>query len=611
MDLVVKDLFKDDVVDDLFKDDVVDDLTDATVKTEGLLPGQTPLRITNESMRGWNTIQGRPTEISQYEPSLIDRIKKVILRPFVKTPVEQIAHAQNIYAISKMTGLPPGEVSKKYESLTRELNLRDNPTDKEFVSQVMVLPALAGFMTSPVATGLGIASFMGLSEIENAVVSKLKKEPYKFMSGKEISDLLPDDTNEATKGVVDVLDFIGKAALAGGIMAPSKAKPILERFTKDIITTYKMPKNVYIEPNKIKSIFTTGKDITPYELDLVKSLGLSGSEYKTALKKGVNIEIPAQKITTIVDKPYWSKIKNMLSIKSTTKSVINQSGDIKIMPSGMITKQSGESLPYSDIAKQANVDYKGIQSDKLVLFTDPKTGSTLALPKEKFTPENIRAKVEEGRKAFEEPEPLIEEAKKYKSAEEFVRAKAIYYHGSPVEKMNFGKQAKGNQMPFGVHFTTNKDIASDFATGVTKGKPTGGNGYITGVWLDIKNPLDITKGVYKAGSKEYEILKKIAQKSGESDVERDYRDDVGFLAQPMAGSVKAIYPDEVMSGAKISAIKTVLKENNYDLVIKYSMRGTFDPLGGGVPVYTPAIAVLDPSIIKTESQLRGIWNKAH
>jgi len=40
--------------------DLYDLLTEATIATEGLEPGQTPIRITNPTMRGWNTIQGVP-----------------------------------------------------------------------------------------------------------------------------------------------------------------------------------------------------------------------------------------------------------------------------------------------------------------------------------------------------------------------------------------------------------------------------------------------------------------------------------------------------------------------------------------------------------------------
>lgn len=44
------------------KINLIDLLTDATVQTEGLIPGQTPLRITNDTMRNWGTIQGVPID---------------------------------------------------------------------------------------------------------------------------------------------------------------------------------------------------------------------------------------------------------------------------------------------------------------------------------------------------------------------------------------------------------------------------------------------------------------------------------------------------------------------------------------------------------------------
>ena len=172
----------------------------------------------------------------------------------------------------------------------------------------------------------------------------------------------------------------------------------------------------------------------------------------------------------------------------------------------------------------------------------------------------------------------------------------IVYHGTPTGELNYGSQAKGNQVPFGVHFTTDKSIAESFASGETKGKPLGGKGKIVEATVTAKNPLDITKGVYKEDSPEYKMLKEIADKSGLRGVERNFTDNIGFTATPMEGNIKAINPDEVMSGAKLSVVKSVLKENGYDLAIKYSMRGSKDPLGMGSPVYNEAIAILDKSL---------------
>lgn len=46
------------------KKSINEDLLDITLETEGLLPGQTPLRITDEKMRKWSTIQGIPIDVN-------------------------------------------------------------------------------------------------------------------------------------------------------------------------------------------------------------------------------------------------------------------------------------------------------------------------------------------------------------------------------------------------------------------------------------------------------------------------------------------------------------------------------------------------------------------
>ena len=50
------------------KNKILDYLTDVTEQTEGLLSGQTPIRITNESMRKWKTIQGIPVQYPEDMP---------------------------------------------------------------------------------------------------------------------------------------------------------------------------------------------------------------------------------------------------------------------------------------------------------------------------------------------------------------------------------------------------------------------------------------------------------------------------------------------------------------------------------------------------------------
>ena len=199
---------------------------------------------------------------------------------------------------------------------------------------------------------------------------------------------------------------------------------------------------------------------------------------------------------------------------------------------------------------------------------------------------------------------LIAEARKYKTAEEFIEAQGkIVYHGTPSKELNFGEQPIGNQLPFGVHFQEHIPVAKRFADGTTKVKPTGNEGTIYESIMP-KNPLNIDKGLFYEGTKEFAILKEIAEKSKIKDSKYiiEYKGKVAI--DPMSIFWKR------GQQAKLDVIKDVLTKNGYDQAIVYGMKGTVDPLGVGAPHYTPAVAILDKSLIKTKSELTDIWNKA-
>jgi hypothetical protein len=195
------------------------------------------------------------------------------------------------------------------------------------------------------------------------------------------------------------------------------------------------------------------------------------------------------------------------------------------------------------------------------------------------------------------------------SQEEFIGEKETpLYHGTVAEELNFGEQPIGNQLPFGVHFTPDKEIAHSFLTGESKVKPTSGDGRIIETTMP-KNPLNINKGLFFKGSKEFEILKEIAEKSQIDDTQIvfEYKD-------PKTGEMKtAIDPMNVFwkrgKQAKLDVIKDVLERNGYDKAILYGMRGTVDPMGVGSPVYTPAVAILDAGLI-THNYPSNNYNKA-
>jgi hypothetical protein len=111
--------------------------------------------------------------------------------------------------------------------------------------------------------------------------------------------------------------LIAKGAVKKAPAIEQKAKTTFKNLTKDTLIKYDVPDKIYISPEKVKSIFQTGDKITPEELDMYKSLGLNGTQARQAIKNGVTIEADVQKVVSLVDKPYWGKVKNIFGFKPT------------------------------------------------------------------------------------------------------------------------------------------------------------------------------------------------------------------------------------------------------------------------------------------------------
>ena len=288
------------------------------------------------------------------KPTFGENVKNLLRQQgiFYKTPEEEVAQAQNTYALQKSieketaeTGRPQEEVAQKYLSVFKK-----DPTYLQLLSAPIMGTVAAGFLSHPLLTSLGVVGFAGLSELENLAVSKIKQSPYLFGAGKGVRELLPEDVNEATKEFVDVLDFIGKGLILGGVK--KKAPEIGQKFTKNILTEYKMPRDVYISPEKVAGVFNPARGpITSEELDLVQSLGLSGGQYKNALNAGVNIRVPAEKVTTIVDKPYWAKIKDVFRIPPFREVRTLPAGKTAAVPSALLPAPAAITVPPDMIAK--------------------------------------------------------------------------------------------------------------------------------------------------------------------------------------------------------------------------------------------------------------------
>lgn len=162
-------------------------------------------------------------------------------------------------------------------------------------------------------------------------------------------DLLPlsDEAKAAVaKPIGDLTTLL--AALAAGKLAhdrlpeiKAKIADIQRTVTKDIVTKYNIPETVTVSADKIRNYHEAGgirgsDSMTPQESQAFKDLGLSGKDYVDALRNGVSISIPAEKIITIIDKPYWSKVKGLFGFESVPDIKAEQFGKPEAAPAGLV-----------------------------------------------------------------------------------------------------------------------------------------------------------------------------------------------------------------------------------------------------------------------------------
>lgn len=230
----------------------------------------------------------------------IERIADNIKTFFRRSPEESIAQAQNIYAISKQTGIPLEEVEKNIETLSRDSKITgikpQNLTNDEYSALVFAPFIGAGVLSAPMTTAVTLGAFSALDKIVN------------------LADFVPEDANDATKTTVELADFMLKGALIGGISR--KTPKLIETLFQKKMEEVKLPRTLTLSKDQVRDIFQTGKLTTAEEQSLFAGLGLTGKEIKTtALKEGVEINVPGEKLIRLVDKPGWAKFKAVIKAK--------------------------------------------------------------------------------------------------------------------------------------------------------------------------------------------------------------------------------------------------------------------------------------------------------
>jgi len=244
-------------------------------------------------------------------------------------------------------------------------------------------------------------------------------------------------------------------------------------------------------------------------------------------------------------------------------------------------------------------------------------------------------------------ESLKQEARKYKSAEEFVKAQQRLLHGSRENIDQFDLNhlnATYMHDGLGVNFTDNQDFAKLYSRGKNQwgeiNKYDDGKGYVNERFIPGAKELDLTSGKKTIGEVlSYEDFKNLAEKGRDKEwarknLERDARNWLTGLnddSRQIAQKVSSMSDDELLKLAYDKLSNKTLKSGDglpalfRRLVDVYGIKDSdkadvvrqFSKLTGvdyiktaksdGSVVYN----VLNPDKLKTKQQLTDLYNQAH
>jgi len=293
--------------------------------------------------------------------SLLDKIKGYVAKAFpnsMQTPDQERAKAANAIAMAHVFDIPVSKAYAHHDEISAQIGMRMGPqTGPELMMDLAMSPVGLGLGVgsalnagaSAVKLAKGFGAFMALQEGVRFGVSQIKDQGYEPFQSEGLSGLLPEDASRYARDYVDLLEFITLGVVGGfaeqGIGKMTNGiKGLAELLVHKTIKEYKLPDKVYIPAEKIRDIVSgQNKITTPEEYDLVTALGLSGSEYRKALKQGLDIAVPAQRIVTVMDRPYWGTLKGWLGLRPYTKSGKDFGlADPDIAPKGSIGYTPGE-----------------------------------------------------------------------------------------------------------------------------------------------------------------------------------------------------------------------------------------------------------------------------
>jgi len=252
-------------------------------------------------------------------------------------PKKLIARSQNAYAYSEAFGITPSEAFD-YGELLDEKIFGEKLSTPELIGGLAILPITAALATNPLGLLLRVGAFQIVAEAESAAVNLVKGERYQVFRNKGIAELLPEESSALVSEVVETLDLMGKMVAAEGVFRG--APKLSAKVARKIMVDNKLPQELYISGKELKSELQTGGILPNEAMEAYKALGLTGAEVRTALHKGISIRIPAERIITITDRPWYAKFKKLFKMSPYE--------EVRVMAEGKPTYEFVKEIKFKD-----------------------------------------------------------------------------------------------------------------------------------------------------------------------------------------------------------------------------------------------------------------------
>ena len=606
------------------KSNIIDDLLDSSLKTENLLPGQTPLRITNDTMRKWNTIQGisidkkavipkdrqnffwvapkdRNTVIKRQwkryftHPKHFNLTPNSTLEDAVKKfdqqhPENKIKYLRNKginikeklkdFGVSFMNLFIPSAEAEPIKRIITDFNPIKKPnivTDFQPISKVNPSPYP---IIRNLARSLGAGAMGGVEDFNKFLIhsanllSPLSPYPIKIVSPQLENTLTKGYNTQITPSKNKIINYANQFAKGLGHMGVS----LLSAAVTGKATTIALEGNILPKVSQILARVP----------DFAKGLGLFGLEKGMRKPKTVTGKITGG-ISKGAENLIWGTIFGKLG---GGKWAIPKMAGLGTANSFYESVKRGKLPSKEELTQGAlNGGVYGVLFSILPFLTQHtgvfKERRIMNIARNKIKTALLKGDINKIKTTAEilasnsELRPQIREVVKNiinkkaivplkKEALDFVKKQPKVYHITDKNFTNFNTE---QPMRFGSHFSKRKiDIkvlAKSTGKDIKKAK-------VIEVTLDIKNPLRLPDlGFWK----EADIVKEL-NKKGITVKSKEYLGNKFWEYKNIIAAIKKAGYDGVIYRNKVE--------------------------GGG-----DSIIAFSPDQIKTKSQLTSIWNQAH